>query len=190
MNIVLFYNRDDRWFPLSNFYKLKDGLDIGSEHFLSTEQYFQVMKFRGKNATPRMLEYSMLIKEADGPAKAKMLGAQRKDLRFGKKWMLNKKTDHRLVNDLIDEYKDLKIRSDWHYVSTVVMLVALTNKFMQYPELYKLLTDVPDNTYFVEHTVRDRVWGDGGDRGSGVIGENRLGKLLTAISYVLKPDRS
>jgi predicted NAD-dependent protein-ADP-ribosyltransferase YbiA (DUF1768 family) len=28
-------------------------------------------------------------------------------------WVLNKKTDNRLLNDLIDEYSDVQIRKDW-----------------------------------------------------------------------------
>lgn len=49
------------------------------------------MKFRGSDATPRMIEYSNIIKEADSPMKTKMLGSQKKNLSFGKKWKINKK---------------------------------------------------------------------------------------------------
>lgn len=186
INTILFYDPNEKFGELSNFYKLKKGLYINGEYFLDTEQYFQVYKFRGKNATVRMIEYSNLIKEADSPAKTKMLGNQRKNLRFGKKWKLNKKTNHRIVNDIIDEYKDITYRSDWDIASIAVMINALYYKFSQYTELYKIITNVPDNTYFVEHTTRDKIWGDGGDGGDGKIGQNRLGKILTALSFIFK----
>lgn len=106
-------------------------------------------------------------------------------MRFGSKWKLNKKTDHRLVNDLI-EYKDVALRSDWNMTSIAVMINGLYHKFTQYPELYELITKVPYNTYFVEHTKRDKIWADGGDKGTGEIGQNKLGKILTALSLSLK----
>lgn len=186
INIIFFYETKGKFGPLTNFYKLKKGLHIGDEYFIDTEQYFQVMKFRGPNATDRMIEYSNIIREADSPMKAKMLGSQKKNLRFGKKWKLNKKTDDRLVNDLIDEYRDVRYRLDWSIASIAVMLNGLYHKFTQYPELYDLLITIPDNTYFVEHTTRDKIWGDGGDGGTGLKGQNRLGKLITALSFCLK----
>ena len=44
------------------------------------------MKYRGEKANKRMIEYSKIIKNADSPMKVKLLGAQKKDIRFGKKW--------------------------------------------------------------------------------------------------------
>lgn len=183
---ILFYETKGTYGPFSNFYKLKKGLDIGGEHFNDTEHYYQVMKFRSPDATPRMLEYANLILKADSPMKAKMLGHQKKNLRFGKKWKLNKRTDDRLVNDLVDEYSDVKMRPDWYIAGLAVMLNGLYHKFTQYPELYDLITNLPDNSYLVEHTMRDKIWADGGDGGTGKVGQNRLGKLLTALSFVLK----
>jgi predicted NAD-dependent protein-ADP-ribosyltransferase YbiA (DUF1768 family) len=186
IEILLFYDTTGPLGPLTNFYKLKNGLNIGGEHFLTTEQYYQVIKFRGRGATPRMLEYSNLIKLADSPMKAKMLGHQTKNLRFGAKWKLNKSLDDRLVNDLIDEYSDIKYRENWNRIGILVMVNAVYHKFTQYPELHKLMTDLPDQAYLVEHTTRDKVWADGGDGGTGRVGQNRLGKILTALSFCLK----
>ena len=185
IQIVLFYENKGKYGPLTNFFSLKKKLIINGEQFNDTEQYYQVMKFRGPNATPRMLEYSNLIKEADSPMKTKILGHQKKH-RFGNKWKLNKISNHRLVNDLVDEYSDIQYRSDWNVAGLLVMLNGLFHKFTQFPEFYKLITDIPDNTYFVEHTTRDKIWADGGDGGTGEIGQNRLGKLITAISFYLK----
>lgn len=182
---ILFYDTKSKYGFLSNFYPLASPLKVDGELWLTTEHYFQAMKFRGNNASPRHIEYSNLIKLADSPAKVKMLGSQRKNLRFGKSWVLNKKIDRRIVNDLVDKYSDLKIRPDWDKVKIQVMTKVLIEKF-SLPGLKDKLISVPDNAILVEHTSRDSVWADGGDGGTGTRGKNYLGKILTALSYVLK----
>ena len=102
LNKILFYDSKNPYYFFSNFYTEKIPLLIEGEKWTNTEQYFQAMKFRGKKATPRMIEYSNIIKIADSPMKTKLLGAQKKDMRFGKKWKVNKNTEHRLINDVID----------------------------------------------------------------------------------------
>lgn len=188
LEYILFYDPKEPYGWGSNFYKLKKGVVINGETWRDTEAYFQAMKFRGRGATARSVEYSNLIREADSPMKVKMLGTQRKNMRFGKKWKLNKNTDHRIVNDLIDQYKDVKMRDDWDNCSIRAMLNGLYYKFTQYPELKKELMSISDNSILVEHTTRDSRWGDGGDGGTGEKGTNYLGKLLTALSYVFKNE--
>lgn len=185
-NKIMFYKPEDPYFFFSNFYTEKNPLVIKGEKWTNTEQYFQAMKFRGDQATPKMLEYSNIIKNADSPQKIKLLGTQRKNMRFGKKWKVNKKTDNRLINDVVDEYKDLKMRTDWNESSVKVMVIALYYKFNQYPNLKKEIMNIPDNTYIIEHSTRDAIWGDGGDGGTGTIGKNKLGKILTVLVYIIK----
>ena len=186
VNKIMFYNPKEPYYFFSNFYTEKVPLLIEGEKWLNTEQYFQAMKFRGVKATRRMIEYSNIIKTADSPLKTKLLGAQKKDMRFGKKWKVNKNTDHRLINDVIDEYKDLKIRNDWGNVAFLVMIKAVYSKFNQYTHLKKQIMKIPDDTYIIEHTNRDSIWGDGGDGGTGTKGKNKLGKILTCIVYYMK----
>ena len=186
VNNIMFYNPKDPYYFFSNFYTEKVPLLIEGEKWINTEQYFQAMKFRGVKATRRMVEYSNIIKTADSPLKTKLLGAQKKDMRFGKKWKVNKNTDHRLINDVIDEYKDLKIRNDWGNVAFLVMIKAVYSKFNQYTHLKKQIMKIPDDTYIIEHTNRDSIWGDGGDGGTGTKGKNKLGKILTCIVYYMK----
>lgn len=185
MKFQLFYDPKEPYGFCSNFFPMNKPLRIRGEDWETTEHYFQAMKFRGKNASKRSLEYSNLIRKADSPMKVKLLGSQKKNLHFGKKWVLNKKTDKRLVNDLVEEYKDLSIREDWEKVKIQVMVTALLEKFKD-PILKRKLTNLPPNTLLVEHTNRDSVWADGGDGGTEEIGRNYLGKILTAISYVLR----
>uniref|UniRef100_A0A6C0ELZ2 DNA-(apurinic or apyrimidinic site) endonuclease n=1 Tax=viral metagenome TaxID=1070528 RepID=A0A6C0ELZ2_9ZZZZ len=168
----------------SNFYPTKP-LIIDGETWQTTEQYFQAMKFRGPGASKRSIKYSNLIKEADSPMKVKLLGTQKKNLHYGKNWKLNKKTDDRLINDLVDKYIDLKVRPGWDRIRIDVMIRALMAKFEQ-PKLQHLLLGIPDNALMVEHTTRDSVWGDGGDGGSGEKGTNYLGKIITVLHHVFK----
>lgn len=117
--------------------------------------------------------------------KTKMLGHQKKH-HYGGKWKVNNKTNSALVHDIIDKYRDIKIRENWDTLRLFVMTIAVYAKFTQYPELYKYITSLPDNIYLVEHTKRDKIWADGGDGGDGTIGKNYLGKILTALSFCLK----
>ena len=43
------------------------------------------------------------------------------------------------------------------------MITAIHHKFNQYTNLKKEIMKIPDNTYIIEHTNRDNIWGDGGD---------------------------
>jgi ribA/ribD-fused uncharacterized protein len=72
--------------------------------------------------------------------------------------------------------RSLPIRMDWENVKEGVMEIALRAKFEQHPDIKKTLLSTDDKR-LVEHTARDRYWGDGGD-GSGM---NRLGVLLMRL---------
>ena len=73
-------------------------------------------------------------------------------------------------------------RSDWNDVKNDVMLKALRVKFSHEhnPELSEYLLSTGD-AQLVEHTPRDKYWGDGGDGGTGARGLNTLGKLLMKV---------
>lgn len=73
------------------------------------------------------------------------------------------------------------LRPDWEAVKDDIMLDALRAKFMQHPALARLLLGTGDAP-IVEHTARDRYWGDGGD-GSG---KNMLGRLLMRVRDELR----
>jgi hypothetical protein len=68
------------------------------------------------------------------------------------------------------------VRADWDQVKVAVMYVAVRAKFQQYPHLAELLLST-GNATLVEHTEKDRFWGDGGD-GSG---QNWLGRVLMDV---------
>jgi ribA/ribD-fused uncharacterized protein len=68
------------------------------------------------------------------------------------------------------------LRPDWESVKEDIMREALWAKFTQHDDLRDLLLGTGD-AQIIEHTHKDRYWGDGGD-GSGL---NRLGALLMEV---------
>lgn len=72
------------------------------------------------------------------------------------------------------------LRSDWETVKDDIMREALQAKFTQHAELRSLLLSTGDSE-LVEHTAKDRYWGDGGDG----CGKNRLGQLLMELRQQL-----
>ncbi len=181
LQYLLFYEPKEEYGWGSNFYPSKP-LIIEGETWQNTEQYFQAMKFR--ETDEKGYEYSNIIKEADSPMKVKCLGTQKKHV-YGGKWKINKKTDHRLLVDVLTEYKDVHIRPDWEAVKLSVMIKALIVKFLQ-KDLNAKIVSIPDNALLVEHTTRDTIWADGGDGGTGEKGKNYLGKILTTLSHIFK----
>ncbi len=73
-------------------------------------------------------------------------------------------------------------RPRWEESKLSVMAIALEAKFAQHPELWgeHAATDGEwPRTFFIEHTLNDRQWGDDHDG----TGTNFLGKLLTALLW-------
>ena len=67
-------------------------------------------------------------------------------------------------------------RADWDACKDDVMKHALIQKFTQHSSRRAMLKDTGSRC-IVEHTRKDKYWGDGGDG----TGENRLGKLLMEV---------
>lgn len=78
-----------------------------------------------------------------------------------------------------------KLRPDWEEIKNNVMRKAVKAKVKQNAEVREKLLSTKD-AIIIEHTGRDRYWGDGGD-GSG---KNMLGKILMEIrDELLNNDR-
>lgn len=175
--IKKFSKTSDEYGFFSNFFKpIK--LKINGEIWDTSEAYFQAMKFRSDKDNTKSIEYSNIIKNCDSPMKAKMLGTQNPNNRFAKNWKINKKNDNRLVLDIINKYKDIKIRKDWEEIKDIIMINVIVEKFLQNKEIL-LSLNINKKMFFVEKTKKDIYWGDGGDGGTGKIGQNKLGKIIT-----------
>ncbi len=70
---------------------------------------------------------------------------------------------------------------DWESVKDQIMHEAVLAKFTQHADLRETLLGT-GNARIVEHTEKDRYWGDGGD-GSG---RNWLGQILMQVREELR----
>lgn len=79
--------------------------------------------------------------------------------------------------------RKVPIKPNWNQMRDDVMRKAVRAKFIQHSSLRELLIGTGD-AVIVEHTRKDRYWGDGGD-GSG---KNMLGIILMEVREELKDD--
>ncbi|KAG0362371.1 swarming motility protein YbiA [Gamsiella multidivaricata] len=93
-------------------------------------------------------EYVEIIRVADTPGNAAQMGRNRS-------WPL---------------------RPDWEEVKDDIMRACVLQKFLQHPNLTKVLLDTGEQ-YLNEHTKNDRYWADGGDGK----GKNMLGIVLMEV---------
>lgn len=75
------------------------------------------------------------------------------------------------------------MRTDWESIKNDVMYNAVLAKFTQHKNLQQILLQT-GNKKLIEHTGRDKYWGDGGD-GSGL---NMLGKTLMQVREQIRND--
>lgn len=94
---------------------------VNGYRYSSMEQYSNAQKFYIPDS-PEHMEYFDIIRSADSPTKILMLGQQKCKGGYCSKWVVNKRYDLRTVNDVIRQYKHLKIRSDWYDVVDAVIL--------------------------------------------------------------------
>lgn len=73
------------------------------------------------------------------------------------------------------------MRPDWEKVKDELMYEAVFQKFSQNTLLGDLLIATAEKK-LVEHTSRDKYWGDGGDG----TGKNKLGEILMRVRRVLR----
>jgi predicted NAD-dependent protein-ADP-ribosyltransferase YbiA (DUF1768 family) len=164
---VKFIKKTDEYWCFSNFAKC--GFLLDNEYYEYVEVYFQSQKFIDYP------DYKKLIQSCDSPMKAKLLGTQNTNYRFGANWKINKNTNHTLVFDAIKKYNNVFIRKDWEEIKNRVMLKALRAKFSQSSILKKKLLET-GNAKIIEDNHKDYYWGIG--NGSG---KNMLGKLLMQV---------
>ncbi|KAG9068024.1 hypothetical protein KI688_011615 [Linnemannia hyalina] len=69
--------------------------------------------------------------------------------------------------------RSFPLRPDWEEIKDDVMRECVLQKFLQHPDLAKVLRGTGDR-YLNEHTKNDRYWADGGDGK----GKNMLGVVL------------
>jgi len=173
---ILFFDENEKPYGVfSNYYGVSQNknfkLIVNGVNYKSVEHLWQSLKFLGEGYTKRDLEYSQLIANQSTPNKAKILANQK--IGGGYKWV----TD---LNKIINEYKDVKIRSDWENVKDSYMHYCLLEKFKQNDNLKKILLST-DDKLLIENSPTDKYWGQVNS-----VGLNKLGELLMLVRKELK----
>lgn len=179
--ILAFGEPDQPYFELSAEYTHpSQKLHIGGINWINVEQYYQACKFY-KPESPRHMEYYHIIAACDSPAKALMLGQQKKKGGFAVVWVVNRLTDRRKVNDVIGQYLDLPTCTLWKdNLADEIMKKGQLCKFVQNPGLRQLLLGTGDRM-LVNGSSQSPYWGVGSEG----TGENKLGKLLMELRVSL-----
>src|SRR5271166_4199757 len=86
-----------------------------------------------------------------------------------------------MIAALMARSRKRPLRKDWWSVKDSIMHGAVFAKFTQHADLGETLLGT-GNATIVEHTEKDRYWGDGGN-GSGT---NRLGQILMRVREELR----
>lgn len=150
-------------------------LTVNGRNWKSVEHYFQAQKFIFEGCSEKSLEYANLIAEASTPNIAKELATQK--IKGGYPWRTR-------LNPIIESYlviHKVKLRPDWEEVKDEIMYQGVLQKFSQNKSLLDLLLATKEMS-LIEHTSRDKYWGDGGDG----TGKNKLGEILMKVRGVLR----
>ena len=164
INKILFYEPKKPYYEFSNFYPVD--IEYDDKIYPTAEHLFQSMKFLGENANERSKEYAEIIRTQNTANKAFILARQVK--KGGYKWRSN-------LNEIIEKYKDVKMREDWDKERLRIMKDILLLKFKN-KKLKDMLLKTGDK-HIIEDSPRDSFWGIGKDKK----GENNLGKILMEI---------
>jgi predicted NAD-dependent protein-ADP-ribosyltransferase YbiA (DUF1768 family) len=176
MEIIRFYDEEQPYFEFSNFYtnkKFKIVLD--NITYISVEQYFQAQKFYIPDSY-RHMEYFKIICSSDRMSKVFMLGTQCPRYGYASNWVVNRITDRRHLNSVIDDYKDIKIRKDWDRIRLELMEKGVRAKFTQNDSIKEMLLSTGD-LEIEENSMIDSFWGIGRDGK----GRNNMGKILMKL---------
>jgi len=149
---------------------MKAPFTLNGVKWQSSEHYYQAAKWSNHP------EYQALIIEADSPLKVFKMSKQRKLVSYHVNLVINKKTNKTKVNAAIEQYKNIRPRSDWQEVKIDVMREALYAKFTQNPKLKQLLLSTLDSE-IIEASPYDYFWGEGKEK----TGRNMLGTLLMEL---------
>lgn len=107
----------------SNFFIPDQKIIIDKTEYLTVEHYYQSMKFEN-------FEYSQIIKNSSTPEKASYLG--KRDHKTIHVWQIE-------LNEIIEKYKHIPLRKDWHSAKNNIMRKAVYQKFYQNKKLKQLL---------------------------------------------------
>jgi ribA/ribD-fused uncharacterized protein len=170
--VIHFYSADGANGIFSNFYKAP--VKYNGKVYPTSEHAYQAAKFDYPGASEVNKRYVEAIRLEPSPAKIFFMGRQKKI--GGLPWRVE-------LSKKIELYKEAKVRPDWERQKLPIMKEIVRAKFTQHLKLQDDLLRTKD-AVLVEHTSRDKYWGDGGN-GSGA---NHLGKLLMELREEFSAD--
>jgi len=148
---------------LSNFYPVN--IMINGKLWLSTEHYYQAMKFKNK-------EYQKIIQISPTAYDAYLLGRQ--------KYTNDKIVKIDNINKIIKKYKNIaKIDPKWDDKKYMIMYNGVIEKFIQNKKIMKVLNGTGDRKIIVI-SPKDKYWGQFNG-----VGKNMLGDILMRVRYKL-----
>lgn len=183
MTVISFNRENGKYGCFSNFYSTREdsefSLVIDDVKYMSTEHYYQTMKFDVDEKYHR--RYQKIIRNCDTCYKSKILGHQSNLNRNIDNWRVSDE-DTRLLKDIIRYYKSkgVHMRDDFEDNKIKIMYRCVYKKFKQNEHLRDILISTGESD--IEERSYDRFWGTGYNGG----GRNELGKILMKVRDKLK----
>jgi hypothetical protein len=144
-------------------------LRIDNRLWRNPEHFLLAIKCSKSGSLTPNTPLALAIHATDDNKKARAL-ASRTDMPLNPYLNLQ---DHRRVNDVNNDARFVSFRGDWHRAKPLALIIALIEKADQFPAFAHALESVPDDTYLIYRV-------DGADS------DNLVGKVLTALSQVLR----
>lgn len=138
-----------------------------NKQYPTAEHAYQCQKFLGPCSTDRSRQYAEIMRTTDNVNELLILSDQKEV--GGYRW----RTD---LNPTMNEFQDVKVRTDWDDVSNPLMRDIVMAKFQQNEKARSDL--LATGTALLEYTSpNDSHWGTGKDG----LGKNRLGIILSDV---------
>lgn len=176
------YNEFSNFYPANRKPVPIFHLHLDGREWLTTEHYFQCMKF-ASGPTAKSHDFAEILYITNTPSKVASLAKQPP-----KPWRMSSKVspgvDDRIMADVIIEYSRVTapMRTDWNIHRLFVMRKAVLAKFTQNENLRDLLLST--GSRMILEDSPDAYWGTGGFGRYGP-GENMLGKILMETRVLL-----
>lgn len=215
ITLLPFYEPKQKRGWASNLFVLSPPIKVDGVNCSSSEKFYQAQKFDTTTSPDATQAYIKTLLSARTESIAFSLGRMKPRHGFMDAYLHSPRDrkagapDMKVSQVIHQAFADgVKMIPDWEDQKIAVMIRALKAKFTHQGPCRDKLMAVPRDTLLVEHTPRDRFWGDGGDlrqaihkdvrdaleEGQSIIPDghyhtrNHLGKLLTALKYILQVE--
>jgi ribA/ribD-fused uncharacterized protein len=168
--LILFYDKKRAYYEFSNFfYDKKNPIFFNGKSYPTAEHAYQAAKFiKDDKDNVASSDYAEIIRNADTPNQARILGNQKCKGGFPETTKLN---------PIIKEYQHIKMKENWNEIHRDEDMQRIIDaKFSQSLRLKQLLIATGDKR--IKEDSRDSHWGGDGDNALGLILERTREKLI------------